>query len=62
MKTVTMHRDFDYHPTRQITIAFRGGETYHRVTEFAARAIVEAGAGEIGETQCQIWHRPCASG
>lgn len=47
MKTVRMVRDFDYRAHRCITIAFKKGETYRRVLEAAARAIVKAQAGEI---------------
>ena len=47
MKTVFMERDFDYplHPRR--TVRFRGGVTYARVLEIAAREIERHGAGRV---------------
>ena len=47
MKTVELFRDFDYplHPRR--TVRFRGGVTYARVLEIAAREIERHGAGRI---------------
>jgi len=47
MKTVEMFRDYDYllHPRK--TVRFRGGVTYARVLEAAAREIERAGAGRI---------------
>ena len=47
MKTVELFRDFDYplHPRR--TVRFRGGITYSRVLEIAARRIESAGACRI---------------
>lgn len=42
-----MLRDFDYRPTRHITIAYQAERTYQRVPEAAARAILAAKAGEV---------------
>lgn len=47
MKTVKMITDYDYKPTRAITIGFQAGHVYRRVTEAAVRAIIAANAGEI---------------
>jgi hypothetical protein len=47
MKTVTMSRDFDYRPKAGVVIAYRGGRTYERVPELAAKAIRDAGAGQF---------------
>ena len=47
MKTVELFVDFDYplHPRR--TVRFRGGVTYARVLEIAAREIERHGAGRV---------------
>jgi hypothetical protein len=47
MKTVELFRDFDFplHPRRNVR--FRGGITYARVLEIAAREIERHGAGRI---------------
>ena len=47
MKTVELFRDFDFplHPRR--TVRFRGGVTYSRVLEIAAREIERQRAGRI---------------
>jgi hypothetical protein len=47
MKTVYLDRDFNYplHPRR--SVRFRGGTTYARVLEIAAREIERHGAGRI---------------
>lgn len=47
MKTVRMHRSFDYRPRAGVIIAYAAGRTYQRVPEAAVRAIVSAQAGEI---------------
>lgn len=47
MKTVEMFRDFDYSPTRALTVRFVAGVTYLRVLETAARLIERNGAGRI---------------
>lgn len=47
MKTVVMHRNFDYRPTRHLIRAYKGGQKYNRVPEAAVAAIVAAGAGRI---------------
>lgn len=47
MKTVFLELDYDYKPVAAVTIAYRAGQTYERVPEAAARAIVEAGVGRI---------------
>lgn len=49
MKDVSVERDFVYKPKRNLHIAFKAGHIYRRVTEFAARAIIAAGAGQIIE-------------
>ena len=51
MKTVRVDRDYVYIPKRNVHIAYKGGITYHRVPEFAARAIVKAEAGKIVEQE-----------
>lgn len=45
MKTIQMTREFVYQPKDRVAIRYLGGATYDRVPEFAARAIVAAGAG-----------------
>jgi hypothetical protein len=47
MKTVYFNRDYTYplHPRR--SVRFRGGATYARVLEIAAREIERHGAGRI---------------
>ena len=47
MKIVYLTRDFDYSPHRKITVRFKGGATYVRVIDAAARAIERAAAGRI---------------
>lgn len=47
MKTVEMFRDFDYRATKHRVTAFKAGNAYDRVTEAAAKAIVEADAGRV---------------
>jgi ABC-type enterobactin transport system permease subunit len=47
VKTVKMHRDYTFRAGPQAFIAFKGGQTYQRVTETIAVAIVAAKAGEI---------------
>lgn len=47
MRTVKMTKNFDFQANPQAVVAFRDGETYERVTEAQAEAIVAAGAGEI---------------
>ena len=47
MKTVEMISDYDYRPHPRRTVRFRGGITYSRVLEIAARRIERAGAGRI---------------
>jgi hypothetical protein len=47
MKTVEVHRDFDYRPTPQWGVRFLAGYTYRRVLEAATAAIVRAGAGRV---------------
>ena len=49
MKDVRVDRDFVYKPKRNLHISYKGGITYCRVPEMAARAIVAAGAGQVVE-------------
>lgn len=51
MKTVTMTRDFNFRAEPRTFIAFKDGETYTRVTEAAAEAIVKAKAGFIKQAK-----------
>lgn len=51
MKTVAVSRDFSYRAKWHVFVQYRGGVTYHRVPEAAARAIVEAGAGRVVTTE-----------
>lgn len=46
MKTVLMDRDFDYHPSPQVTIWYKAGKRYERVPEAAVATIEAAGAGK----------------
>lgn len=45
MKTMRMTREFAYQPKPSVCVLYLAGMTYERVPEFAARAIVAAGAG-----------------
>ncbi len=47
MKTVVMTRDYDYRPRSGVIIVYKGGRTYERVPEAAARGIRAAKAGEF---------------
>lgn len=47
LKIIRMSQNFDYRPSRAVTIAYEAGHVYRRVTEAAARAILKAGAGEV---------------
>lgn len=47
MKTVSVNRDYSFRAGARVFIQYRAGETYRRVPEVQARAIVAAGAGEI---------------
>ncbi|WP_271572531.1 hypothetical protein [Bradyrhizobium sp. CCBAU 11386] len=47
MKTIVMRRDYSYRAARAVVVQYRAGETYRRVPEVQARAIIAAGAGEI---------------
>jgi hypothetical protein len=47
VKSIRMLTDYNFRAGRQVWIKFIGGVVYHRVTEAAARAIVQAGAGKI---------------
>jgi hypothetical protein len=47
MKTVAMDKDFDFHVSDQQNVSYRKGETYERVPEAQAEAIVTAGAGRV---------------
>jgi hypothetical protein len=47
MKTISMRRDFYYRPARMAVVHYRAGETYHRVPEAAAEAIIAADAGDV---------------
>jgi hypothetical protein len=49
LKDIRVDRDFIFKPKRNLHIAYKAGITYCRVPEFAARAIVAAGAGQIVE-------------
>ncbi|MCK1684247.1 hypothetical protein IVA87_33895 [Bradyrhizobium sp. 147] len=49
MKTVAVHRDYSFRAAARVFVQYRAGETYRRVPEVQARAIVAAGAGEIVE-------------
>jgi hypothetical protein len=51
VKTITMTRDFNYHPFKRkpVNILYLGGATYERVPEAAVRAILAAGAGYVVE-------------
>lgn len=51
MKTVCLDRDFTFKPKRTVHISYKGGITYHRVPEAAARAIIAAGAGKAIEME-----------
>lgn len=57
MKTVRMLRDFDYRPTPKFLTAFKGGKTYSRVPEAAAKAIVAAKAGEVVKVESDVVSR-----
>lgn len=47
MKSVYLTRDYSYRAKKHVFVQYIGGETYHRVPEASARAIVAAGAGKI---------------
>jgi (2Fe-2S) ferredoxin len=51
VKTVKMLRDFSYQAMPRVVVQYLGGVIYARVPEFAVRAIVRAGAGEVIETK-----------
>lgn len=54
MQTVAVSRDFSYRAKRHVFVQYLGGVTYPRVPEAAARAIVEAGAGNIVSAEQEI--------
>lgn len=60
MKTVLMDRDFDYHPSPQVTIWYKAGKRYERVPEAAVATIEAAGAGKAtGEMEPALISRSC---
>lgn len=53
MKNIQMFRNFNFRVGERVWIKFYANETYHRVTEAAAKAIIEAGAGKIADEHSQ---------
>lgn len=47
MKTVQMFKTFSFRVSAQVFVQFKAGQVYDRVTEAAARAIIQAKAGRI---------------
>lgn len=47
MKTIKIYRDFNFRAGPRTFVAFKAGQTYQRVTESAAAAIVAAKAGSV---------------